>query len=99
MDLLEKMRQIHSVDLSLERASITYKIGALLCKERPDMTAAELIADMDDDELGWAIAQEDKRIGCVPGLAMNPKLFRDLQQNRPNALAIADELIRKTRWR
>jgi len=95
LDALELLRSVESVDLSLERQSIAYKIQFLLSKERSSsMSASELIADMDDDELGWAIAQEDPRIGCVKGF-IDPTLFNYLRRDRPRALAIADEVIRR----
>ncbi|HEY9610515.1 hypothetical protein [Allocoleopsis sp.] len=97
LDVLELLRNV-SVDVSLEKQSIAHKIQALLSKERSvDMTASELITDMDDDELGWAIAQEDPRIGCIKGFALDPKLFNYLRRERPRALAIADEVIRLSR--
>lgn len=98
LDLLEAMRGIESVDLSLEKASIVHKIEALLTKQRSEgMHPSELIADMDDDELGWAIATSDPRIGMVSGFAMDPRLFNFLRNNRPRALATSDEIIRKRR--
>ncbi len=94
LDALEVLRSV-SIDMSLEKQSIAHKIQGLLCKQRSiEMSASELIADMDDDELGWAIAHDDPRIGCVKGFALDPRLFNSLRRDRPRALAIADHLIR-----
>jgi|GEM_PF-5575787 len=95
LNILELLRTV-SVDVSLEKQSIAHKIQSLLTKERsPDMAGSELMADMDDDELGWAIAHQDPRIGCVKGFALDPRLFNYLRRERPRALAIADEIIRR----
>lgn len=92
LDILEQMRAVTSVDLTLEKSSICHKIQALISKDRTDLTGQELIADMDDDELGWAIAHQDRRIGMVPGFVMSPKLFNYLRNYRPQALRIADQI-------
>ncbi len=92
LNALEILRAVQSVDLSLERSSLCHKIQALLTKQRSeDMTESELIADMDDDELAYAIAVSDKRIGDI----MNPFLFNHLRVNRPMALVMSDELRKK----
>lgn len=94
LDALEVLRGV-SIDVSLEKQSIAHKVQGLLCKQRStEMSASELIADMDDDELGWAIAHDDPRIGCVEGFALDPRLFNHLRRERPRAIVVADQLIR-----
>jgi hypothetical protein len=95
MSILEAMRAVQGVDLSLEKSSISHKIKSLLNKPRTtNMTPQELVADMSDDELAYAIITKDERLGNLPKRPIDPCFYRQIQDFRPRVWELVDRMSR-----